>query len=232
MKLLNFKLVLTIVLGAVLMSSCLKDKDYEPVPHAVFTMVNGYTGSKGLVYFADNNRVTNFYGYLPYKNSENYKNLFIGNRRIRVVDEDQKAIIDTNYTFKDSTYYTSFVFGNAEETKHIITEDQSVDDLGNKAAVRFLHLSNITDEVSVYIGSDSEPVFTGRVTESATSPEENHLFIARTTGKQNIIVKNAAGTTIIEREYDLKPGRYQSIILVGERDNTETPLYLGIAEQY
>ncbi|TJZ62852.1 DUF4397 domain-containing protein [Sphingobacterium olei] len=232
MKLLNFKIFFTIVLGTILMSSCLKDKDYEPVPHAVLTMVNGYTEETGLAYFADNNRIPIPSGFLPYKGLERYRNLFVGNRRIRIVDKTQKAIIDTNYTFKDSTSYTSFVFGNAEATKHIITKDQSVDDLGNNAAVRFLHLSNITDEVSVYIGSDSEPIFTDRVTESATSPEENHLFIAKTTGKQNIVVKNTAGTTIIEREYDFKPGRYVSITLIGERDNTETPLYLAIAEQY
>ncbi|GGH27008.1 DUF4397 domain-containing protein [Sphingobacterium alkalisoli] len=232
MKLLNFKLLFTIVLGTIIMSSCLKDKDYEPVPHAVFTMVNGYTEDTKLAYYADNNRIPLPFGFLQYQEMERYRNLFVGNRRIRIVDESQKTIIDTNYTFKDSTSYTSFVFGNDEATEHIITEDQSVEDLGDETAVRFLHLSTIADEVSVYIGSDSEPVFAGRTTESASSPEENHLFVANTSGKQNIVVKNTDGTTIIEREYDFKPGRYLSIILVGERDNTETPLYLGIAEQY
>lgn len=232
MKLLNFKFLVTIVFGTVLMSSCLKDKDYEPVPHAVLTMINGYTENIGLAYYADNNRIPIPFGFLQYKGIERYRNLFVGNRRIRIIDEMQKTIIDTNYTFKDGTSYTSFVFGDAAATKHIITEDQSVDDLGNNTAVRFLHLSNIADEVSVYIGSDSEPVFIDRVTESATSPVENHLFIANASGKQNIVVKNAAGTPLIEREYDFKPGRYVSITLIGEPSNTDTPLYLGIAEQY
>lgn len=230
MKRITFKLLFAVLLGTLTLSSCLKDNDYEPVPHAVLTMVNAFTGTNSVGYFAENTNI-NTYGNIKYQHPD-FRNLFVGNRRIRIIDEQQKVLVDSNFTFKDSLYYSSFIFGEQAKFDHILVEDASVTDLGSNTAYRFLHLSNSDAKVSVYIGSETEPVFSDRETEDATSQLTSKTFISKPAGTHKIVVKDEDGATIVEREFQFESKAYYSLVLIGEKDNANKPLYLGILKQY
>lgn len=217
-----------------MLSSCLKDNDeIANYPQAALTMVNAYTPSHHIYHRADNNSIQTNGNPIQYK-AYTYAYLFPGNRKLSTLDDANKTILDTTYSFKDSTYYTSFVYGNITKSRQLITQDKFIADLGTKTGLRFFHLANNQSKVNVYLGTnETTAIYPNRIFEGSEAINNpNSTFTAQTSGKQKVTIKDENNTTLIDREYDFVAGKYYSIILIGDKNSTDTPLYLGIVNQY
>lgn len=236
MKSQTIKLFFIALLSVSVLSGCLKDNDdINNIPRATLTMVNAYTASPYIMHMADNNYLQSPYNPLQYNTfgmPPSY--LYTGNRKIKTISSDSKTLVDTVYTFKDSSYYTSFVYGTLEKPKQIIAEDREVENLNTKSALRFFHLANNTTKVNVYLNSKDTPIYQDRAIEDVLTGESltHTTFVAQNSGQTNIIITDENNNTLVERSVDLAAGRYYSIILTGDKNSTKTPLYIGVVKQY
>ena len=236
MKTQTIKLFFIALLSVSVLSGCLKDNDdINNIPRASLYMINAYTPTPSIYHMADNNYLQSPHTPLAYSSyGIPPANLYAGNRKIKTVSSENKVLIDTVYTFKDRSSYSSFVFGTAEKPKQIIAEDQSVENLANKTGLRFFHLANNISKVNVYLNSKETPIYKDRVIEDVLTGEslKNATFIAQNSGKTNIIITDESNNTLVERSENLEAGRYYSIILTGDKNSTKTPLYIGVVKQY
>lgn len=214
------------------LASCMKDEDTN-YPQAVLTMVNGYVSTPNVMYVADNNNIHNSYNPLHYK-SYDFAYLFPGSRRIRVFSPSNTTLTDDTYTFSDSTYYTSFVFGKGEDVSQLIVEDELIPDLNEQAALRFYHLSPSEGQVSVYLNDVNNPIAENVVYADNESAEQddNADFVAEESGEHTIIVKDEDGETLLTRDFKFEKGVHYTIILIGDNSSETTPLYIGVVTQY
>lgn len=222
-------------IGLILMgslASCLKDKD-TIYPQAFLTMVNGYVSTPSVMYSADNNNIHTNYNPLLYK-GYNFTYLFPGSRRIRIFSPTNTTLADDTYSFRDSTYYTSFVYGTAENVSHFIVEDKLIQNIHNRSAVRFYHLSPSEGSLNVYLDDTGNPLRENihYATEAALAQSDIAEFVAIESGTHTIIVQNDEHETLITREFKFEKGIHYSIILIGESNSETTPLYIGVVTQY
>lgn len=235
MKTINKFLSVLILFTILVTTSCLKDGEPAPnVPKAALRMVNAFSYAESIIFTQDNNYITP--PNAPLKYSE-YTNslafIFPGNKRLKIYDTQNKLVSDTTITLKDSTFYTSFVFGNTEKAKNLITTDVSLTNIGTNVAIRFLHLASNLANVNVHVGQIGTPIYENRAPEllSTNTSISNAGFKAQKSGKQKIIITDTNNVVLIEREYDFIQSRYYSIILIGDNKSTTKPLYLGIINQ-
>ena len=229
-RLFNF---IAIALATFLLSSCLKDNDDQRIPGALFTMVNGYTDANAVVYYADGGSLQSPYYPLEFK-SYSQVGLFTGARKIAVSAEYNNALVDTTVTIKDSTIYTSFVYGNKEKPVQVITTDKINKEIKNtESGLRFFNLAEGTDQVTLQVGSETSPSeWTNRAKETQNSATAHQGFIAQKSGTFTVIAKDKAGKTIATRkDVKLAENYYSSLILIGKANDDKKPLYLGLVAQ-
>ncbi len=215
------------------LGSCKKDNDYEDVPIAIVTAVNGFVSANGVRYVQDNNYIPFLDNYLLlYKSYGSYQQ-FAGTSRTRILDDANQVLVDDSYTFKENTYYTSFIYGWQEDIRHLMTEDKILANLGNQSAFRFLHLSPIESKVNVYLDNKESILYADRTYQGGNDAEENEniVFVSQSSGEHTIIVTKEDNETLVERTYTFKAGYHYTFILIGD-GSMARPLYLGIIEQY
>ena len=222
---------------SLLFSGCLKDGESTPTPASSLTIVNAYTPSEAILAFNEHNAITQTpIAYREYWSSFNsYIYIFPGERRLTIKsleNSEAHTILDTLVTFRDSTFYTSLVYGTQDDPKQIITTDKVVESLEEEeSAIRFFNLSEVTEKVSVFI--NDEEVFSGYDKETEETGKEHAKFIASASGELEIIVKSESGEVIAERSnFNFLPGSYYSLILTGdpELEGNGAP-YIGIIRQ-
>ncbi len=230
MKKLSIQLLSCLFLGIITLSSCLKgDDDYVRPPAGYMTFINAFPESAGLHFQLDSRMLNNGYRPLPFR-EYTVAALYAGNRNIRVFPaEENRTLIDSTITVRDSVAYSSFVYGTKTAPKFAMTQDRSLENLGNRVAFRFLNLANGVSNVNVFIGNESTASFANRPVETGATAVSNQTFMAKETSNASITVTNASGTTIASREsYSFKQGFYYTLILIGTKDNSTTPLYVGV----
>lgn len=232
----KFYILLPLALLVLSMSSCLKDNDVAPIPLAGFSMINAYPDAEAVVYFADQNAIRhpNSPSLLYRHQHPVIEKLFTGNRKISVIDVNRpdETLIDTTFTAKDSTFYSAFLYGIEDQVKQIITTDKAVDNINqDESAIRFFNLATGAGAVSVEIDGEAIPAFGDRTIETGTSAEDNQQFMVYKSGTFTITVKDENNNVLISREsVDLNPRTYHSLILVGIKGDSESPLYIGKTE--
>lgn len=236
MKTINKLLPALFLLVILISTSCLKNNDPGPyIPKAALKMVNAYTDAEALIFTADNNYITP--ANLPIRYNEYTTRvalLFPGNKNLKVYSQDNRLVSDTTITLRDSTYYTSFVFGNTQKAKNLITTDVSLGNIGANSAIRFFHLGSNLGNVNVYIdNTTSTPIYSNVTPEilNTSNTSTNSIFKAQNSGKHKIIITDTNNTPIIEREYELLQSRYYSIIISGDNNSNTKPIYLGVILQ-
>jgi len=184
-RLFNF---IAIALAAFFLTSCLKDNDDQPIPAALLTMVNGYTDANAVIYFADGGPLQNPNYPLGFKSYAQI-GLFTGARRIAVSAEYNTKLTDTTVTIKDSTIYTSFLFGTKAKPVQVITTDRINKDIKNtESGLRFFNLAEGTDLVTLKIGDQASPSeWTNRAQETQNSASAHQGFIAQKSGTFTVI---------------------------------------------
>src|SRR5690606_35167800 len=128
------------------------------------------------------------------------------------------------------------VYGWQDDIRHLLTEDQLLEDLDNESGIRFLHLSPSEGKVNVYLDNKETLLFGERTYEAGEEGEdaeanENAVFVAQSSGKHTIIITEEADETLEEREYTFEEGWHYSVILIGD-GSMARPLYIGIVKQY
>lgn len=230
-RLFNF---IAIALATFLLSSCLKDNDDQRIPAAFFTMVNGYSDANAVVYYADGGPLQNLNYPLEFKSYTPIVGLFTGARKIAVSAEYNTVLVDTTVTIKDSTIYTSFIYGNKSKPVQVITTDKINKEIKNtESGLRFFNFAEGTDQVTLQIASQTSPTeWTNRAKETQNSATAHQGFIAQKSGTYTVIAKDKAGKTIATRkDIKLAENYYYSLILIGKATDEKNPLYLGLVAQ-
>lgn len=231
LKLLAIPFLFTILIT----TSCLKDDESAPyVPKAALRMINAYSNAEAIVFSTDNNYLTPLGNPLRYNEyTTSLALIYPGNRRIKVYSNDNALVSDTTINLKDSTYYSSFVFGNTPKAKNLITTDISIPNLDGNSAIRFLHLATNIGNVNVKFSTNTNNIYENRSPEVlATAPTPaNEIFKKENPGKRKITITDMNNNILVEREYDFLSSRYYTIILTGDKNSSSKPLYLGIIQQ-
>jgi len=226
-RLFNF---IAIAVATFLLSSCLKDNDDQRIPRAIFTMVNGYADANAVIYYADGGSLQNPYYPLDFK-SYSQVGLFTGARKIAISSEYNSVLLDTTITIKDSTIYTSFVYGSKSKPVQVITTDRINKDIKDtESGVRFFNLAEGTDQVTLQIGDQASPAeWSNRSKETQTSATAHQGFIAQKSGTYTLTVKDKTGKSIATRkDVKLMENHYYTLILIGKANDQKTPLYIGV----
>ncbi|WP_313267147.1 DUF4397 domain-containing protein [Sphingobacterium sp.] len=234
MKNYRFFNFIAIALATFLLSSCLKDNDDQRVPMALFTMVNGYSDANAVIYYADGGALQNPNYPMEFKSYRPIVGLFTGARKIAVSAEYNSILTDTTITVKDSTIYTSFLFGTKAKPVQVITTDRINKDIKNtETGLRFFNFAEGTDMVSLKIGDQASPSeWTNRAKETQNSASAHQGFIAQKSGTFTVTARDKAGKTIATRsDIKLVEGYYYSLILIGKANDEKKPLYIGLVAQ-
>src|SRR5690606_25617083 len=217
-------------------------KDGDPQPQRIggTTFVNAFIEAEAVYCYIDRNAATGLepLGYRSFgPNPPVY--VYPGeNRRLEIYSTYQdNRLVDTSLTVRDSTFYSSIVFGTHDDPRHFVTEDripEGVEDPAAIAAVRFYNLANTDRRVTLRIG-DLEPVaaFRDRPTETPQTGKEGEHFTPVATGTYTVRVVDEAGETVATREgvVDLVAGSYISIFLTGDERNSDT-FYVGVVRHW
>jgi len=217
--------LIVIVLAIFTMSSCLKD-DAQPTPQAIVTLLNSYPDASDVYYQMDGRIINNV--SFPYKTYTSFR-AFPGSKRLEVMSRlENKMLIDTTMNYADSTFYTGFVYGAVGKPKFIRTTDSPVENLGEKAAARFVQLGNGVAKVTFQIGDQEVAAFKDRVQENKNTVSEAQIFRPINTGTFKVTAKDEQGNIVAEREdIVFKKGLYYTFALMGTKGDSEKPLYIG-----
>lgn len=234
MKKLNFLFFLA--LGSLLLSSCLKNND-GPTPtfrYGGMIYINAYPDAFS-TYFRIDEKSIQFPGNdkgIPYKSIGPLIHPFPGSHRFEVFSANHgnnTLIIDTSITIRDSTYYSSIIFGDKVNPKYLLATDVPLADLNNGSAVRFFNLANELEDASLFFDDKAITAFGNRPQASDSTLIENQKFQALSSGGVTITAKDKEGNEFAKREnFQFQKDRYYTIILIGTKSNTDTPYYLGV----
>lgn len=223
------KLLFLVITSTLMMTSCLKDDLNSPnVPQAGFTMINVHTASNHIIHKADNNFIQAMNNPLTFKGI-NFVYLYPGNRKIQTIDASNKLLIDSAYTIKDSSLYTSYVFTKAENKigQHIIA-DTLLSNLGTNAAFRFLNFSYDKINVDMYDGETK--ILNNRPYDGNTLLSSHYKFATYSSGSKKIIIKNDANAILAEKDVNIVAGMHYSFVLI--KHTTEDKYELVAHQQY
>jgi len=219
-------------MGSLLLSSCLKDDDdYVEPPAGLLTMVNGYIDANSIMYYTH-------LGTIPPILFKSYAStrLYTGERQIAVSGSASPArLADTTITVKEDSVYTSFLYGNKDKAKHIIIQNKKLSAATEKTVgIRFMNLADVSGKVSLQLGDAAiSAPFKDRSVETQATATANQTFIAQPEGTLTLKVKDQAGTVLATREgLKFESGKHYTIILIGKKDNANTPLYVGQVIEY
>lgn len=203
-------------------TGCLKDDTSPILPQAGFTMINLYSNANFIIHRADNNYIQTMNNPLGYKQID-FAYLYPGVRKIQSIDNQNKVLIDTAYTIKDSLLYTSFLFDkSSNKAGQLLVEDIITNKSDNNPSIRFL---NFDKSKIVDVFFDNEKVFAERGFDGESIDKSNFSFIPKTAGKRKIIIKDASETKIAEKEFEFTNKTYYSIVFIESNDTYEILIY-------
>jgi len=232
----KLSLWVAILAGTLLLGSCLRGDEPEPVPAAGMTFINTFIEAQEVAYRIDRNFIQDAFNPLPYR-SYGFGLLYAReNRRLEAFSSYQEArIIDTTFTVRDSVFYSSIVYGTHDDPRHFVTEDRIPAGTQNPqeiAAVRFYNLANLPKRATLYIGDLETPAaFRNRPLETPASGKAGEAFIPIQPGDYTLTVVDEDGATIAIRSgISLPKGSYTSIFLTGDEREPST-YYVGVVYQ-
>ncbi|MCA5005757.1 DUF4397 domain-containing protein [Sphingobacterium bovistauri] len=211
----SIKLFLFATLGLFFLNGCMKDSDEllnDLPPQAFFTMINAYEGSDFVIHKADNNFIQTMNNPLLFK-AINFVYLYPGNRKIQTIDKQNNIIIDSTFTIKDESLYTSIIFrtlGN-KAGQHLIV-DSLVNNLATNSALRFLNLAEGTHNINVFLSNTA--IISNRNFDGTTADLNHFKFVPQQSGFNKIIIKDESNQTLIEKDINLAPGIHYTIALI------------------
>lgn len=211
--------VLAVVSAGILLSSCLKDKDYNntPLPAAGLMTFNLAPDQPAMLVRLSGNLLTQ--SPLAYTNYTGvYQNIYLGNRQIEASNVNSgKTLTSTSFNFENGKYYSLFVTGAGDAYRNVVSVDNfdSLTD-ASKAYVRYINA--ITDSVNVAtvtIAAGGANI----VQEQAPYGKVNE-FTAVNAGDVTVTVKNSNGVDL-SRTIPLDAKKVYTVLLVGQPRATD-----------
>jgi len=230
MKKFSLKLWLPLLVGAFGSAACLKDGDpAPPEPAGVVTFVNAFSDAAAVSYRIDGQSLRRNGAPLDFREFT-VGWLRAGNRKLEISAQNQSSgLLDTTIVVRDSAAYSTFIYGTANAPRFAMVQDESIENLGEKTGFRFLNLANGVDEVSIFLGDEAAASFADRPVETGASAVTNRTFAAKESGTFTVFAKDSDGNELAKRQnFDFRKGRYYTIILIGTKDHSERPLYVGV----
>lgn len=225
----SIKLVLALLIGTLLLNSCMKGDDTPREPSGTLALFNGYTPSQSVSYYLDGQPAS---PNTPYTTFQAFNNIAIGSRVLTITTSNNSSLADTTFTMKENTVYTSYIYGTSASPKSLLTEETYLTDLGDRAAIRLIHLANeVNEEVDFYIGDEKIAPLSNRLQETKESMKESQKFVSvDRNGTFDIWIKDKDGNKLDSlKNTQLRSGYYFSFIWHGVNDDDEsnkTPLKL------
>jgi hypothetical protein len=122
-------------------------------------------------------------------------------------------VLKSNVTFKQNTYHSIFIVGEAGSLGTLFTEDDLTNPPAGKAKVRFVHVS--PDGGSLVLGlKNGTNLFPEQQFKSASQ------FITMDPGVYDLQLKTATGTVIVERNVTVAPGSIYTVWAKGMKGGT------------
>ena len=226
-----FKLFFILTLGTYFMSSCLKDdlneyNDYPP--QAGFSMINAYSGSDFVIHKADNNFIQTMNEPLRFKEI-NFVYLYPGNRKIQTINKENKILMDSTFSIKNGSLYTSFLFTKSGNKlgQHLVS-DTLVDNLASNSAIRFLNFAFDKNNIDVYL--DDTQIIENRNFDGNAVVFDHFKFISQPSGVNKITVKDANQSILAEKELTFSAGIHYTLLLI--KSSGENKYELIAHQQY
>lgn len=231
----HYILCLTLFLGLILFTGCIKDEEPAPDVRSGFAVVNSFLEAQAVLHRVDVGRglqqLDQGQGYrgIGYYAIPSYENC-----RLEIISSNELAqLVDTTFALQENTYYTSFLFGTEAAPQHFLTNDRLPDGTENPmafAGLRFFNLAETPHRVTLQIAT-AEPLaaFRDRPTETPETGKDAEEFILTTdTGTHVLTILNQAGEQLARRTgVALDPGDYLTIFLTGDGGES-APYYIGV----
>lgn len=230
---------LSVFMLSLFVLSCSSDDNYTDVSNLVggYTMVNAYESEGAVVFTADGRPIQNPYYPLPYQ-MVGYVNLWEGTRLLTVHGaRSNKMLANKTKKIENKQFYTSFIGGNEKKVVNFITEDRvakatPLND-AKQSGVRFFNLSS--DEVIATVEFNEKPLikeFKERPQDSEATVQNTQEFKALDSNTYKVTIKDKDGKELVTKDnVKLEASRFYSIILIGSKDNSEKPYYIGLVNQ-
>jgi len=232
MKKLPIHSFICLLFGLLIFSSCLKDNDgYNESnfpPAAYMTFINAYPENDFLSF---NLHAQNSPFPLQYKSYLRPEwGVITGERKLTIqAPTGGTPLIDTILNIRDSSAYSTFIYGNAANPRFAMTQDRTIQNLGENTGIRFFNLANIDGNVNLIVGNADTAAFANRPMETGVSAVQHQIFQPTASGSVSLRVTDAGGNEIARRDnYTLRKGYYYSIFLTGNASGGNYPLYLGV----
>lgn len=230
---------LSVFMLSLFLLGCSSDDNYTDVSNVVggYTMVNAYESEGAVVFAADGRPIQNPYYPLAYQ-MVGYVNLWEGSRLLTVHGaRSNKMLANKTKKIENKQFYTSFIGGNEKKVVNFITEDRvakatPLND-AKQSGVRFFNLSS--DEVIATVEFNEKPLikeFKERPQDSEATVQNTQEFKALESNMYKVTIKDKDGKELVTKDnVKLEASRFYSIILIGSKDNSEKPYYIGLVNQ-
>jgi hypothetical protein len=209
--------ILALLLCTVAFTSCIKEKDYEPVQIAGLSIINAAPTTTPLVVYADNNITTpaNFI----FGTKVDYLNAYAGSRNFTITKSSSTAAVySERFTLENQVGYSLFVVDRLENLKFLFLKDDLAAPATGKAKLRFVNLSPDANALSLTIEGKPTAIFTNKAYKEFTSFEQIDAA-----DKVTFQVKNNATGALETALPDVKieAGKIYTIYAKGLKANTD-----------
>ena len=217
MKISNtYKTIIAAIILSVGLTSCLKDKDYEPVQIAGLSLINTVPADQLLDVYADNNRTTAL--EFKFGTKIDYLNAYAGSRNFTVTKFGlTQPLYSERFTLENQQGYSLFVIDKLENIKFLLLKDNLTKPAAGKAKVRFVHLSPDAAALDLKIVGSAANLFTNKIFKEYTEFEE--IAAADDVDFQ---IKTATGTVLATlADVKIEEGKIYTIYAKGLLANTD-----------
>lgn len=217
----SIKLVLALLISTSILSSCMKGDDTPQEPAGLVYLVNGYTPQQSVSYFLDGRQFHSG----QYANAGRYW-VSIGQRVLSITASNNAPIADTTFTVEENATYTTYLYGSSQSPQLLISKDLPLTELGNRVALRFIHMANgLDEEVDFYIGDEKISSLSDRTQETKETIIESQKFTPVNSGTFDIWIKDKEGNKLDSiKNASLQSGGYYSLNWVGTHEDDDQPL--------
>lgn len=219
----TYRTIIAALFLTVSLTSCLKDKDYEPVQIAGLSLINAVPSSELLDIYADNNRasVTDF----GFGTKLNYVNAFAGSRNITVTKKGSNvSLYAERFTLEQQNGYSLFVIDPLTNVKLLMLKDNLTAPSTGKAKIRFVHVAPDAPALNLTLTGNTTNLFAEKAYKGYTD-----FIEVNATADADFEVKNTAGTVIATlSDAKLEQGKIYTVYAKGLLANTDATKF-GLA---
>lgn len=201
-----------LLLGAVLVSCKKPSNDKDPELQSAVNVVNALVGLKPVGFFINGSKVVG--DPLEYTGESGYFITFPGTRKFDAIETTgSDYFLKTEFEFKQNTYHTVFMTGEAGSVTTLFTQDDLSAPPAGKAKVRFVNLSPDSGNLSLSL-KNGTLLFPDQDFKTASE------FKVIDPGVYDLQLKTIGGTVLTERNVTVNAGSIYTVWVKGLQSGT------------